>query len=148
MKIILLEKIHNLGSLGEEVIVKPGFARNYLFPNYKAVLANKRNRSFFQNKIKEIEKKNNLDMKELELKKEAINNMQLEMSVKSSEKGKLFGSVTNKHISKLFEENDIKVEKNEIKIDGVINKTGDYEIFINLKNNIKVKKTLSVKKED
>lgn len=57
MKIILLEKIDNLGNLGDEIFVKPGFARNFLFPKYKAVLASKKNRSFFQAKIKEIEKK-------------------------------------------------------------------------------------------
>ena len=51
MKVILLEKINNLGNLGEEIMVKPGFARNYLFPKYKAVLSNKKNREFFQKKI-------------------------------------------------------------------------------------------------
>jgi len=148
MKVILLEKINNLGILGEEVTVKPGFARNYLFPKYKAVLSNKKNRSFFQEKIEEIEKKNELSIKQSEEKKIKINNVKLEIRVKSSEKGKLFGSITSKHIIQIFEKHKIDIEKNEVQIQNIINQIGEHDIVINLKNNIKIKKVLSVIKEE
>jgi len=148
MKVILLEKINNLGNLGEEVNVKPGFARNYLFPKYKAVLANKKNTLFFQEKIKEIEKKNLLDAKQAEEKKDKIDNINLQISVKASEKGKLFGSITSKNIVQAFEKQNITLEKNEIQIQSVINKLGDHDIVISLKNNIKIKKVLSVIREE
>merc|ERR1712157_255859 len=98
MKIILLEKVNNLGNLGDEVVVKPGFARNFLFPKYKAVLANKKNKSFFQEKIKEMEVKNDLNTRESRDKQDAINKINLEISARVSENGKLFGSITNKNI--------------------------------------------------
>merc|ERR1712110_521043 len=101
-KVILLEKVNNLGNLGDEIIVKPGFARNFLFPKYKAVLANKKNRSFFQEKIKEIEKQNDFDIKKSQEKKNKIKEIKLEIFAKVSEKGNLFGSVTNKSINQLF----------------------------------------------
>jgi large subunit ribosomal protein L9 len=148
MKVILLEKINNLGNLGDEILVKPGFARNFLFPKYKAVLANQKNRSFFQEKIKEIERKNDLNIKETQDKKNIINGMKLAIYVKSSEKGKLFGSITSKNIVQLFEKHNVKIEKNDIKIDSVINTIGDHNITIHLKNNIKIEKTLSVIREE
>jgi len=148
MKVILLEKIDSLGNLGDEVMVKPGFARNYLFPKYKAVLSNKKNLLFFQDKIKEIEMKNELNNKETEEKKKKIEDIKLEIKVKSSEKGKLFGSITSKHIIQIFEKNGVKLEKSEIIIQDVINKLGNHDININLKNNIKIKKDLLVIKEE
>jgi large subunit ribosomal protein L9 len=147
MKVILLEKIQNLGNIGEEILVKSGFARNYLFPKYKAVLANKKNRDFFSKKIDEIEKNNLMDIEKTREKENIIKNMNLEISVKTIDNEKLFGSITNKHISTLFEKNNITVAKNDIEIDGIINKVGIYDITINLKNNIKLKKKLSIIKE-
>jgi large subunit ribosomal protein L9 len=144
MKVILLEKIQNLGKLGDEIEVKPGFARNYLFPKYKAVLSNKKNRSFFEKKIQEIEKNNNIDKEEANKKKDLIESMKLEMQVKTSDGNKLFGSVTNKNIAQIFEENNISIEKNDIEIEGIINKIGEYDIKINLKNNVKMTKKLSI----
>jgi len=148
MKVILLEKIPSLGNLGDEILVKPGFARNYLFPKYKAVLANKKNRDFFQNKIKEIEKNNDANIEKLKEKQNIIDNIKLEIKVKASDSGKLFGSITNKHISQLFEQHNISVMKSDIETNEIINTIGSHNITINLKNNIKIDKTLSVIKED
>jgi len=110
MKVILLEKIQNLGNIGEEILVKSGFARNYLFPKYKAVLANKKNRDFFSKKIEEIEKNNLMDIEKTREKENIIKNMNIEISVKTTDNEKLFGSITNKHISTLFEKNNISVD--------------------------------------
>lgn len=148
MKVILLEKIPSLGNLGDEILVKPGFARNYLFPKYKAVLSNKKNRDFFQKKLKEIEKNNHENIEKIKEKQNIINDIKLEIKVKASDSGKLFGSITNKHISQLFEKHDISIMKSDIEVSEIINIVGIHNITINLKNNIKVDKTLSVIKED
>merc|ERR1711976_162061 len=126
MKVILLEKIQNFGNLGDEIIVKSGFARNYLFPKYKAVLSNKKNKAFFADKIKEIETKNTLDVKKAKEMEKNINDIKLEIKVKSSENGKLFGSITNKHILQIFEKSGLLIKKNSIIIKNVINKIGNH----------------------
>lgn len=128
--------------------MKSGYARNYLFPQYKAVLSNKKNRDFFQNKINEIEKNNSAEMEKIKTKLDIIKNLKLETKVKCSEKGKLFGSITSKNISMVFKKHDIEIEKVNIKMNGIINQIGKHEITINLANNINIKKILSVVKED
>lgn len=147
MKIILLEKINNLGNIGDEVLVRPGFARNYLFPKYKAVLSNKKNRLFFKDKIKDIEKTNKKENEEVKNKEEKIKQLEVNIKVKCSTKGSLFGSVSNKQISQFFKENNIDLEKNDIEVQNVINKIGKYEIIINVGKNKKIKKNISVLEE-
>lgn len=110
-------------------------------------MSNKKNKAFFAEKIKEIEKKNILDIKKIKEIEKNINDLKLEIRVKASENGKLFGSITNKHILQIFEKNNIFIKKNNVIIDNIINKIGNYEIIVDLKNNIKIKKTLSIIKE-
>lgn len=148
MKVILLEKINKLGGLGDEISVKPGFARNYLFPKYKAVLANKKNRIFFQEKMKEIEIDNEINIQKSKQKEQILKNIELKFFVKTSEKGNFFGSINVKNIINLLKENGVEVEKNDIKIKEIINQIGTYNITIDLKNNIKIDKKLSVMKEE
>jgi len=147
MKVILLEKISKLGNLGEEIIVKSGFARNFLFPKYKAIISNKKNRLFFQNKLKEIEKNNIINIEKTKEKEKIINELSLVIKSKCSDKGKLFGSITNKNISSLLESHNVYVQKSDIDTQGIINQLGKYEILINLKNNIKIKKEISIVQE-
>jgi len=148
MKVILLEKIQKLGDLGQEISVKSGFARNYLFPQYKAIVSNKKNKLFISKKLQELEKNNVHDAEKLKEKEESINNIELKIIAKASDKGKLFGSITNKNIAAIFEKNDIMIPKNDINTQCIINEIGSYEIIINLKNNIKIKKQLNVIKEE
>jgi len=147
MKVILLEKIQKLGDLGQEISVKAGFARNYLFPQYKAIIANKKNKLFLSKKLKEIEKNNALEIEKIKEKENIINNIELKIIAKASDKGKLFGSITNKNIASIFEKHNIIIPKNDINTQCIINEIGSYEIIINLKNNIKIIKQLNVIKE-
>lgn len=148
MQVILLEKHQNLGNLGEEVFVKSGFARNYLFPKYKAVIANKKNRLFFEKKIAEVKKNNLLNIEKIKEKEKKILDLDLKILVKITDKGKLFGSITSKDVIKLLKKNSIVISKNSIIIKDIIDKPGIYNIIININNNIKVNKKLSVIKDN
>lgn len=94
MEVILLENIKKLGTFGEIINVKNGFARNYLLPRKKAIIANKNNMTFFENQKAEIEQKNNEMLAEAKKVHATINNAFVVMIRQASEDGKLFGSVT------------------------------------------------------
>ncbi|WP_343189927.1 50S ribosomal protein L9 [Buchnera aphidicola] len=138
MKIILYKKVTKLGEKGNVVSVKPGYARNFLFPTGKAILASKENIEKFD-KIKVLKKKKiankilffkNLQHKIKNLKK-------LKIFVKSSKKGKLFGSVNAKIISNNLNKIGIKIDKKNIYIrNKFIKKLGIYNIFFKLYKNI------------
>merc|ERR1712110_329892 len=98
------------------------------FPQYKAIISNKKNKLSLSKKLQEIEKNNANDAEKLKEKANAINNIELKIIVKASDKGKLFGSITNKNISMIFEKNNIIIPKNDINTQCIINEIGSYEI--------------------
>ena len=99
MNVILLEKISNLGDLGDEVSVKPGFARNFLLPHGKAVTADEENRAVFEGRRAELEAVANEKLAEANLRAEQLTDKELTISVKSGEEGKLYGSVGTQNIA-------------------------------------------------
>ncbi len=133
MKIILLENVRKIGSIGEIIDVKRGFARNYLIAQKKALFASKEN-------IKEVEKiKQDLSRKDLDKKKEAkainekIKNKQYEIKKLSTENKELYGSVKPTEISKTIEEiEQVKINPSLIQPSKEIKSIGDFEVRINL----------------
>ena len=133
MKIILLENVRKVGSIGEIIDVKRGFARNYLISKKKALFASTQN-------IKEVEKiKQDLSKKDEERKKEAkvinekIKNKQYEIKKLSTENKELYGSIKPTEISKILEEKDqVKVNPSLIQPSKEIKSLGDFEVLINL----------------
>ena len=133
MKIILLENVRKVGSIGEIIDVKNGFARNYLISKKKALFASKEN-------IKEVEKvKNDLSRKDLDKKKEAkeihekIMNKRYEIKKLSTENKELYGSVKPTEISKVLEEIDqVKINPSLIQPSKEIKSIGNFEVLINL----------------
>ena len=133
MKIILLENIKKIGSIGEIIDVKRGFARNYLISKKKALFASKEN-------IKEVEKiKQELSKKDQDKKREAkeinekIKNKQYEIKKLSTENKELYGSVKPTEISKIIEETDnIKVNPSLIQPTKEIKSIGNFDVLINL----------------
>ncbi len=133
MKIILLENVRKIGSIGEIIDVKRGFARNYLISHKKALFASKEN-------IKEVEKiKQDLSKKDLDKKKEAkeinekIKNKQYEIKKLSTENKELYGSVKPTEISKKIEEIDkVKINPSLIQPSKEIKSIGDFDVLINL----------------
>ena len=137
MKVILLENISKVGSIGEIIDVKRGFARNYLISKKKALFASKEN-------IKEVETiKQELGKKDQEKKKKAkdihekVQNKEFEVKKLSTENKELYGSVKPTEISKLLEEN-LKVEINPSLIQPVkeIKSLGDFKVMINLHSEV------------
>ena len=102
MNVILLERVNNLGDLGDEVSVKPGFARNYLIPNAKAVQANNANREVFEQRRAELEAKAQGILGEAKARAEKIEGHILTIMVKSGEEGRLYGSVGTQDIADLL----------------------------------------------
>ena len=133
MKVILLENVRKIGSIGEIIEVKRGFARNYLISKKKALFASKEN-------IKEVEKiKQDLSKKDLDKKKEAkeinekIKNKQYEIKKLSTENKELYGSVKPTEISKIIEEIDqVKINPSLIQPSKEIKSIGDFNVLINL----------------
>ena len=133
MKVILLENVRKVGSIGEIIEVKRGFARNFLISKKKALFASKEN-------IKEVEKiKQDLSKKDQDKKKEAklihekIKNKLYEIKKLSTENKELYGSVKPTEISKMLEETEeVKINPSLIQPSKEIKSLGDFEVLINL----------------
>ena len=110
MEIILLEKVHKLGELGDRVNVKPGFGRNYLIPSGKAVSATKDNIAKFDARRAELEKQQQEAVAEATARAEKINELTVSIARKAGEEGKLFGSVGTADISAAVTEAAIAAE--------------------------------------
>lgn len=138
MQVILLEKIRNLGSLGEQVKVKPGFARNYLIPQGKAVYANKENIEKFAERRAELEKLAAKKHEQALARQKSFNDLpMITIAAKAGEEGKLFGSVTSRDIVKAITDAGVKVEKREIRMpEGTLRVVGEYEIIIELESDV------------
>ena len=145
MKVILLENITKIGSIGEVIDVKRGFARNFLIANKKALYASKEN-------IKEVEKmKNELNKKDLEKKKDAKNiseKLKLKQyTVKklSTENNELYGSVKPTEISKIILENDnIDIKPSMIQLTKDIKSLGEFKVLINLHSEVQIQIKIKV----
>ena len=142
MEIILLDKIDNLGNVGDVVTVKPGYARNYLFPKGLAVRSSKRNIAFVEEKRKNIELKIAKEEQASQAIFDSLKNVEILMEVEVGENDKLFGSVTTIDLQKALNEQNIEIEKQDILLDNPIKSLGVYDIPIkvtsSLKQNIKV----------
>ena len=139
MNVILLEKIANLGGLGDEVSVKPGFARNYLLPQGKAVTADDENRSVFEGRRAELEASANEKLAEANTRAEKLVDKELSIAVKSGEEGRLYGSVGTQNIADALTAEGIPVERSEIRMpEGVIRVLGEYEIAIQLHTDVTI----------
>lgn len=137
MNVILLEKIGNLGDLGDEVSVKPGFARNYLLPQGKAVTADDENRTIFEGRRAELEASANEKLAEANTRAEKLADKELSIAVKSGEEGRLYGSVGTQNIADALTADGIPVERSEIRMpEGVIRVLGEYEIAIQLHTDV------------
>lgn len=145
MQIILLEKIGNLGDLGEEVRVKAGYARNYLIPHGKAVRATPEAKAKVEARRKELELIAAEKMGESEKRAAgAVRKITLERRVADSE-GKLFGSVTASDIAQAMSEEGTEIARSEPQMpDGPLKQIGDYEIEVILQAGVQFGVSVSV----
>ncbi len=149
MEIILLEKIINLGNLGDIVKVKDGYGRNFLIPQGKAKRATDSNKAEFEIKRSDIEKQQAALLKVAQKRSKALEGFVLEINQKAGIDGKLFGSVSNIDIAEALNESKHEIVKSEIRMpDGPIKNAGEHIITLNLHQEINVEIKLVVKGEE
>ncbi len=129
MQVILLEKIANLGDLGDQVSVKSGYGRNYLVPQNKAVPATAENIAQFEERRAELERTSNERLGEAQSRADKISGAQVTITSKAGEEGKLFGSITVRDIAEAAGRRDIRLDKSEILLpDGPLRTLGEFDV--------------------
>ncbi len=145
MQVILLEKVVNLGGLGDVVKVKDGFARNYLIPNGKAKRATPENVKEFEGRRGELERAQNEALLKAQEKAAKLDGFMVQITQKAGVDGKLFGSVTNVDISEALKAQNFDVPKAEIRMpQGPLKQVGDHPIKVALHADVVVTITVSV----
>ena len=133
MQLILLQKVKNLGNLGDKVKVKPGYGRNYLVPQGKATAATETNLAEFEKRRSEYEAKANQVMSGAEARKAALEGASVTLKANASPEGKLFGSVGPRDIADAFTAAGTTIEKSEVVMaEGPIRHIGEFEVQIHL----------------
>jgi large subunit ribosomal protein L9 len=137
MQVILMEKVVNLGGLGDVVKVKDGFARNYLIPQGKARRATEKNLKEFENRRVELEKKANEQLTGSQERAAKLEGMKIEIAQKAGVDGRLFGSVTNADIAESLGKQGLTVKKAEIRMpQGPLKHIGEFPIVIQLHSDV------------
>lgn len=137
MHVILTEKIRQLGNLGDKVEVKAGYARNYLIPQQKAVMATNANLRNFEEKRAELEKKAQVMLSQAQQRAAKINDFVLVIASLASDEGKLYGSVGTNEIRDAMIAKDVEVDKKEILLpNGPFHSTGEYTIDLMLHSDV------------
>ena len=133
MEVILLEKIANLGALGDRVTVKAGYGRNYLIPQAKAVAATADNVEAFESRRAELEKEAAQILSAAEARATAVAALELTISANAGEEGKLFGSVGARDIAQAAAGAGVELDRSEIRLpDGPVREVGEYAIEVGL----------------
>jgi large subunit ribosomal protein L9 len=133
MEVILLEKVHKLGELGDQVKVKPGFGRNYLIPSGKAVSATTDNIAKFDARRAELEKQQQESLTAATARAEKLSAVSVSIARKAGAEGKLFGSVGTIDIAEAVTESGVELAKQEIRLpDGPLRSTGEFEVDVQL----------------
>lgn len=145
MQIILLEKVVNLGQLGEVVKVKDGYARNFLIPSGKARRATEKAIKEFEARRAELERAQADRLKEAQQQAEKLNGMTIQVSEKAGVDGRLFGSVTNFDIAEALIKQGFKVEKAMVRMpNGPLKNIGDHKLEVALHSDVVTEVTVSV----
>jgi len=145
MQVILMEKVANLGNLGDVVKVKDGYARNYLIPEGKAKRATEANLKAFESRRAELEKAQAAQLAKAQEAGAKLEGFMLQITQKAGPDGRLFGSVTNYDIVEGLEKQGHKVERSQIRMpQGPLKQVGDYPIQIALHTDVTVTIKVSV----
>lgn len=146
MNVILLDKVTNLGGLGDQVVVKPGYARNFLFPRGQAVPATKANIEHFEQRRAELEAQLAEVLKAAEARAEKLNALEpVVITSKAGDEGKLFGSIGTRDIETAVNAAGVEVQKSEILMPhGTLREVGEYEIELQLHADVMAKINLVI----
>ncbi len=148
MEVILLERVENLGIMGDVVRVKPGYARNFLFPNEKAVPASNENKASFENKRLEIEAKNIETKAEAEKVASKIKGEILILVRQAGDSGQLYGSVNSRDIKNTLKDMGYELDRNQISLNKPIKSVGIHNVSIALHPEIYVEVVANVARSE
>jgi large subunit ribosomal protein L9 len=133
MQVILMEKVVNLGGLGDVVKVKDGFARNYLIPQGKAKRATEANLKEFEGRRAELEKKANESLVSAQERAAKLEGQKIDIAQKAGPDGRLFGSVTNSDIAEALTKTGVEVKKAEVRMPaGALKHIGEFPLVVHL----------------
>ena len=147
MDIILLESLNKLGKAGEIVTVKDGFAKNYLIPEKKAIIANKKNKADLENRITQINSNNDKKIVEANEIKEKLDQKKISIAMEANDDGSLYGAVSQKSVSEsIYSLLEIKISPDAVVLDP-IKEIGETEIKVILYEDIKAILHLEITKK-
>lgn len=148
MEVILLEKVENLGNLGDKVNVKPGYGRNFLIPGGKATAATTENVAAFEARRAELEKAAAESRASAETRKEALSGVSITIKSKAGDEGKLFGSIGPADIADAVTAAGVAVEKKEVRMpEGAIRMVGEFEVGFHLHTDVDASVTVVIESE-
>ncbi|MFA7097151.1 MAG: 50S ribosomal protein L9 [Gammaproteobacteria bacterium] len=137
MEVILLEKVENLGNLGDRVKVRPGYGRNYLIPTGRATMATAENIAKFEARRAELEKAAAETLAAAQARREALEGMTVTIKANAGDEGRLFGSVGTSDIAEALTNAGAKVERQEVRLpEGPFRQIGEYEVTIHLHTDV------------
>jgi large subunit ribosomal protein L9 len=149
MDIILLQKVANLGNIGDRVKVKSGFGRNYLLPAGKATLATPDNIKRFEARRAELEKAAHEHFSSAEQRAEQLKEFKLVIPAKAGTEGKLFGSIGTADIAEAATKAGIKIERSEVRLPtGALRTIGDHSIVLHLHADVDVPLAVTIVAEE
>jgi len=145
MEVILLEKIDNLGVIGDRVKVRSGYGRNYLLPKGKATLATPENIAIFEERRAELERKQTDELAAAEARAAQLGALSLRLLAKAGTEGKIFGSLGTIDIAEACTEAGVPVERSEVRLPmGPLKTLGEHEIEIHLQSDVNVSVRIEV----
>jgi large subunit ribosomal protein L9 len=149
MEIILLERIENVGGIGERVRVKSGYARNYLIPQGKATLATPENIAEFEKRRADIEEKAAAEIAEARERASKLEGQVLRLTAQAGTEGKLFGSIGTADIAEACAALGVEIERSEVRMpEGPIRVLGEHQIDIHLHTDVDVQITVLVEQAE
>jgi large subunit ribosomal protein L9 len=148
VNLILQEDVPALGDAGDLVKAKVGYARNYLLPKGKAILATESKIKQLEHNKRVVEEKLAKQLKDLSALRDRLQNLTLSVVAKSGEEGKLFGSVTSAHVAALLSEKGFEIDRRKIALSEPIKEVGDHKVPIRLRGELVAEVTVSVTAEE
>ncbi len=149
MQVILLQRIVNLGKLGETVNVKAGYGRNYLIPQGKALPATEANIAKFEARRAELEAQEAAELAEAQKRADSLSDVNVIMRAKSGDEGKLFGSIGARDIADALTKSGLQVDRSEVKMpEGAFRQIGEYKVTIQLHHDISADILVTILSED
>jgi large subunit ribosomal protein L9 len=149
MDVILLQKVANLGTIGDRVKVKSGYGRNFLLPKGKATLATPANVARFEARRAELEKVAHAELSSASDRAEALKEFKLQIAAKAGSEGKLFGSIGTADIAEACSAQGHKVVRSEVRLpSGPIRTVGEHQITLHLHTDVDVQLAVTVVAEE